>query len=275
MIGVGLYRVRVMELAVSRLSLLAIGLVLLAFTSTSTSASISDCLGAYRGFAKDQKSLGDVTRSCVHSARKGAKISLSLLGTAHYEADDRAGAEPWLLRAAYQGDITAAFLLADVYRDRGQRNLAAIWAHRAQNRVDAIRKVTGSKSSAYLDSVERNIRRLIKGGVSDLVANGRQMAAESVNGKNPFLGKWKIGPNENCRNYYTEIEADGADAYFAGRRSSYQSVRFDLPSKKIILTDSAGELTMRLVDHDTMEVIRVMEHITRKISNSGVIATRC
>lgn len=238
-------------------------------------ANISDCLGAYRAFSKQQKTMSEVADSCADSAMRGAKISLSLLGTAYYQSNDRAGAEPWLLRAAYLGDITSAFLLADIHRGRGEPALAALWANRGQQRIEELRKIMTSRTSVYLDTVQRNVRRLVKEGMAALIANGRRMAADSFRRDNPFLGKWRIGPNENCETYYTQIAATGADAYFAGRKSSYDKVRFDLPSKKMTLTDSAGEMTMRLVDGNTMEVIRVMESITRKISHLGVIATRC
>lgn len=251
-------------------------LVVIAFLEPlPAAANISDCLGAYRAFSKHQKSVSEVADSCLASARRGAKISLSLLGTAYYQSNDRAGAEPWLLRAAYLGDITSAFLLADIHRGRGEARLAALWANRGQQRIEELRKKTKTRSSAYLDSVQRNVRRLVKEGVASLIDDGRRMAAVSFRRDNPFVGKWRIGPNANCQSYYTEIAATGAEAYFAGRKSSYDTVRFDLPGKRMTLTDSAGEMTMRLVDGDTMEVIRVMEHITRKVSHLGVIATRC
>ena len=238
-------------------------------------ANISDCLGAYRAFTKQRKTMSEVAESCAQSARRGAKISLSLLGTAYYQSNDRTGAEPWLLRAAYLGDITSAFLLADIHRSRGETSLAALWANRGQQRIEELRKIMTSQTSAYLDSVQRNVRRLVKEGMATLIADGRRMAAGSFRRANPFVGKWRIGPNENCEAYYTKIAATGAEAYFAGRKSSYEKVRFDLPGKRMTLTDSAGEMTMRLVDGNTLEVIRVMEHITRKVSHLGVIATRC
>lgn len=255
----------------------AVVLALLALTISLSpaAANIGDCLGAYRGFEQGTTELAELGGSCAKLAGKGNKTALKIMGTAHYVAGQHARAEPWLLRAAHQGEISAPFLLAGIYAKAGQRKIAAIWAYRGQKRADMLRRTTRSNGTRYLDLVVRNAYRMVGPGLDGLVAEGRALEERQVAVQNPFVGRWKIGPNENCRTYYTEITAEGAAFFFAGRETAYDTVRFDLPRSEVTLINGSGALTLRLMDANTLQVVRVLERVSNKAKPSGVLATRC
>ena len=252
-----------------------LALLALAVFVSPAAANIGDCLGAYRGFEQGTTELAELGGSCAKLAGRGNKTALKIMGTAHYVAGQHAQAEPWLLRAAHQGEISAPFLLAGIYAKAGQRKIAAIWAYRGHKRADMLRRTTGSTGTRYLDLVVRNTYRLVGAGLEALVAEGRALEERRVAVRNPFVGRWKIGPNENCRTYYTEITDHGAAFFFAGREWAYDTVRFDLPRAEVTLINGSGALTLRMMDANTLQVIRVLERVSNRAKPSGVLATRC
>jgi hypothetical protein len=252
-----------------------LALLALTMTASPSLANIGDCLSAYRGFEQHTTSVKGVVGSCADLARKGNKTALKIMGTAHFVAGHDAQAEPWLLRAAHQGEISSPFLLAGIYDKAGQRQIAAVWAYRGRQQIDKLRNSARKNGARYIDLVERNVYRLVGGNLESLIAEGRALEEQSLAAKNPFVGKWKIGPNENCRTYYTQITQSGAAFYFAGRQSDYDTVRFNLPRSEVTLINGSGALTLRMLDSNTMQVIRVLERVSDKAKPSGVIATRC
>ncbi len=239
-------------------------------------ATIGNCIGAYKGFDDSKKYLGDVRTACEKPARGGAKLAASLLGTAFFRTGRIADAEAWLRRAAYQGDILAPFLLADILVSKGLRREGAIWAFRAYQRIWALRDVAGNRSTDHIDRLERQARNLMRTDLDRLVEQGRMVEYhQSATLENPFVGRWKIGPNENCNGFYTEIAANGATSVWASRTSEYDDVRFDRSGRRVTLTGAAGTLALRSLDWNTIEVSYVRDGATGKKSGSGVIGTRC
>jgi hypothetical protein len=260
-------------LDVTRVVVLA--LLALAVSFSPSAANVGDCLRAYRGFERGTTELVELSGSCAKLASGGNKTALKFMGTAHYAAGHYAQAKPWLLRAAHQGDISAPFLLAGIYAKAGQRKIAATWAYRGHKRAENLRQTTRSSGTRFLDLVVNNAYQLVGTDLEALVAEGHALEDRRVALSNPFVGRWKIGPNENCRSYYTEITAQGAAFFFAGRHTAYDLVRFDLPHSEVTLINGSGALTLRVMDANTLQVVRVLERASNKAKPSGVLATRC
>lgn len=252
-----------------------VALVIAAVFAPTARADVGRCIGAYQGFLKGSKALADVQVNCLSSAKSGAKVASSLLGAAYFRLGHRNEAEPWLRRAAHQGDITAAFLLADIYARRRFRDRAAKWAYRGSSRLQELREANGSRPNPFLKRLERNVREMVSVDLAALIAEGEQLARSSHIPGNPFLGKWRIGPNENCDSFYTTISLTEAAFHSGARRSSYEDVRFDLVKERATLVDGAGTITLRVVDQNTLAVTTASDGYNGSNGGNGVIATRC
>lgn len=255
-----------------RTVLLALGLLLA--SATASSANIGQCLKVDQLYLRGVASLVGLEAACATIAQAGDRTAIRILGAGYFRAGRLDEAEGWLSRAALLGDATSPFLLAALYQRMGDMKQARAWARRGQQRLMRLRTASGNNSQ-FTERVERRVERLVGPALDGLIADGRAAATTKETGRNPFVGHWRVGPNANCESTYIALGTDDAASYFFGRRQAYDDVRFDLENREVTLVSGIGRMTLRLVDHDTMVVVRVVEEMSNRVTRSGVVATRC